>query len=49
MIYILLLLMFCKNNVRVTFEEQGASRNSLLNLLLIVVMNSCFLGIRLSF
>ena len=47
MFYILLILMFCKNNVLVSFEEQGTVKTFLLNVLFIVVMN-CFLSIRLS-
>ena len=47
MFHILLILMFCKNNVFVTLEEKEAVEQFLLNVLLIVVMN-CFLGIRLS-
>ena len=47
MFYILLILIFCKNNALVTFEEQGAVEKFLLNVLLIVVKN-CFSGIRLS-
>ena len=44
MFYILLILVLCKNNVLVTFEEQRAVENFLLNVRLIVE-TICFFGI----